>query len=150
MATGIITEKSLRVFLMDKPELNPLLGGLRWSPEDIEEACINVIAYFNESTPATGRAYTVENFPFRYCLTVGVAGYLLKSASINEAVNELEYSAAGVSVQDKNKAPIFNQLGSAFWDEYKEIARGIKTNQYTSLLFGVGASEYDRTPTNFW
>src|SRR3954465_7030455 len=104
MATPIITEKEIRVFLMDKPELNPLLGGLKFNSEDIEQAVINTIDHFNASLPQTGQNYTVENFPSRYILLIGVSGYLLKSASINESINQLDYNVEGVSVQDKNKA----------------------------------------------
>lgn len=144
MAAAILTENDIRIHMMDKPELNTLVGGVRWSPADIEHAMVNTVAYFNESAPATGMTYTIEQFPFRYCLLTGVTGYLLRSAAINEASNQLDYSAENISVQDKNKAPLFTQLGNQFWEEFKTMSYNIKLNQYTSQLYGSIGSEFRR------
>lgn len=144
MATPIITEKDVRVFLMDKPEMNPLLGGLKFDSQDIEQAMINVVDHFNASIPLTVN-YTVENFPSRYIMLIGVAGYLLKSAAVNEAINQFDYSVEGVTVQDKNKAAIFTQLGTAFWDEFKELSKNIKIAQQVNSIYGTFHSEYNWT-----
>lgn len=143
MATPIITTKEIRIFLMDKPELNPLIGGLKFDDIEIEQACINVIDHFNASIPQTGNNYSIENFPSRYILLTGVAGYLMRSASINEAVNQFDYSVEGVSVQDKNKAPLFQQIGNQMWEEYKEMAKNLKTSINVAGLFGSFHSEYN-------
>jgi len=142
MATPVITEQDIRIFLMDKKELNPLLDGVRWDTKDIEQAVINAISYFNDSPPHTGNAYTVENFPYRYILLIGTAGHLLRSAAINEGSNQLDYSASGVQVQDKNKAELFVRMGGAYWDEFKEMTRMVKLNQAANSIYGTIGSEF--------
>jgi hypothetical protein len=142
MAQPIITEKEIRIFLLDKPELNTLIKGVKFDSTDIEQAIINVIDYFNVASPPTGQSYTVENFPFRFVLLTGIAGHLLKGAAVNEAINQLDYAVDGVTVQDKNKAGLFTQLGQGFWEEFKQMVRDIKVNQNVSAAFGSMASEY--------
>lgn len=142
MAQPIITAEEIRVFMMDKAELNPLILGIRWAPEMIEAAMINTVDYFNMLNPPTGIMYTVEEFPFRYLLLTGAAGYLLKSAAINEAANQLTYSADGIQISDKDKAQIFVSLGKELWDEFKELAANIKINQNVASVYGTKHSEY--------
>ncbi len=142
MAAPIITEKQIRTWIMDKPELNPLLRGVRFSDEDIDEAIVTVVSYFNEANPPTGASYTVENFPFRYASMVGTVGHLLRGAAINEASNNLTYSLDGTQVNDKDKAEIFTRLGNEFWTEFKERVQTIKTNQNVSQAFGSNGSEH--------
>jgi hypothetical protein len=144
MAAAIITDKDVRTFLMDKPELNPLLGGVRWTAEDIDHAAINAIDYFNSSAPFTGNSYTVETFPFRYLLLTGITGHLLRGAAINEASNQFTYAVDGVQVQDKDKAELFMRLGNQFWAEFQEQCRLLKINQAAAQIYGTVGSEFGR------
>lgn len=144
MSTPIITESQIRVFLMDKPELNPLLGGVKWDSTDIEQACIHVVDYFNAMIPQTGNNYAIENFPSRSVLLLGVTGHLLRSAAISEAVNQFDYSVEGVTIQDKNKASLFTQMGNEYWAEFREMAKNLKVAQNVNALMGSFHSEYYR------
>lgn len=140
MAATRLTEQDIRIFLMDKRELNPLLRGVRWSSEDIDSAVTRCVDFYNE-TPPFINAFSASNFPYRYTLLVGVAGHLLKSASINEASNQLQYAADGITVQDKDKAEIFAKLGGMFWDEFKEKVTSIKVAQNIGAAFSSDVSE---------
>lgn len=142
MANSILTENEIRIFLMDKDELNTLVAGIRFKPEDIEQAIINTVDRFNTMNPPTGISYTVENFPFRTILLLGVSSHLLRSAAINEAGNNFGYSADGVQINDKDKAQIFLALAREFADEFKEMATNIKVNQNVSQCYGTIFSEY--------
>ena len=142
MATPIITADEVRLFLLDRSEMNPLLLGIRFTPEMIEQAMVNTVDYYNLIPPPCGKMYTIESFPFRSVLLLGTAGYLLRSAAINEAANQFSYSADGVQVNDKDKAQIFMSLGNGFWEEFKELARNIKINQNIASAYGVKHSEY--------
>lgn len=144
MATAIISEKEIRMWMMDRPELNTLIDGVRWSPEAIEQAQIFVTDYFNLMTPPTGVSYTVESFPSRALMLIGVCGHLLRGAAIGEASNELTYSAAGLQIDDRNKAQIFTSLGQAFWEEFKDLAKQMKITQNINQVYGVTHSEYNR------
>lgn len=126
---------------MDKPELNPLLRGVRWSPEEIDHAIIMTIGYFNETPPQVG-TFTAESFPYPFTLLLGVAGYLLKSAAINEASNNLQYSLDSVAVNDKDKSDIFLKLGTQYWTEFQTLSQNQKVSLNVSSAFGSVTSEY--------
>ncbi|NBQ68973.1 MAG: hypothetical protein EBU46_09140 [Nitrosomonadaceae bacterium] len=142
MATGRLTEGMLRTFLMDRPELNSLLRGVRWSPEEIEAAMVFAVGYFNESSPSTGNSYTVESFPFTFAWLTGVAGHLLKSAAINETSNNISYQLDGVQVNDRDKGELFARMGQQYWDEFKLMTANIKMQQNVSAAFGSNRSEW--------
>lgn len=142
MAQSIVTPEEIRMFLLDRAELNPLLLGIRFTPEMIEQAIVNTVDYFNLMNPPTLNMYTVENFPYRSLLLLGASGYLLRSASINEASNQLSYASDGVQINDKDKAQIFLTLGNSLWDEFKQLATNIKINVNVAQVYGVKHSEY--------
>ena len=142
MATARITPKDVRRFLMDKPGANTLIDGVRWTDEDIDAACMDVIDAYNATLPPIGFVSSIESFPLRYLLLIGVAGHLLRGAAISEASNQLSYSAEGVQVQDRDKAPIFTELGNGFWKEFLETTKQVKLAQNVNALFGTSSSEY--------
>lgn len=142
MANPILTPEEIRLFLQDRTELNPLILGIRFTPEMIEQAIINTVDYYNLMNPPTGEMHTVESFPFRSLLLLGASGYLLRSGSINEAANSLSYAADGVQVNDKDKAQIFASLGQNLTQEFKELAQQIKINHNVAQVYGVKHSEY--------
>ena len=140
MSATRLDEQSIRLFLMDKKELNPLLRGVRWTTDDIDAAIVRCVDYWNE-TPPFINAQSPVSFPYRYTLLIGVAGHLLKSASINEASNQLQYAADGITVQDKDKAEIFAKLGGDFWNEFKDKVSNMKISQNIGQAFGSDVSE---------
>jgi hypothetical protein len=142
MATPILTSEEIRLFLQDRKELNPLLLGIRFTTEMIEQAMINTVDYYNLMNPPTGVMYSVEEFPFRSLLLLGAASYLLRSGAINEAANQLSYSADGVQVNDKDKAQIFMSLAQAMQQDFKELGQQIKMNQNIAQVYGTKYSEY--------
>jgi len=142
MATPILTSEEVRLFLQDRSELNPLLLGVRFTPEMIDQAMVNTVDYYNLMNPPTGIMYSVEEFPYRSLLLLGTAAYLLRSGAINEAANQLSYSADGVQVNDKDKAQIFMSMSQAMQQEFKELGQQIKMNQNISQIYGVKHSEY--------
>lgn len=128
--------------MQDRSELNPLLLGVRFTPEMIDQAMVNTVDYYNLMNPPTGIMYSVEEFPYRSLLLLGTAAYLLRSGAINEAANQLSYSADGVQVNDKDKAQIFMSMSQAMQQEFKELGQQIKMNQNISQIYGVKHSEY--------
>jgi len=144
MAAAKITSTDVRRFLLDKPNLNTLMDGVRWTDEDIDKACIDVIDAYNCIPPAIGYVSTVESFPLRYLLLIGVSGHLLRGAAIGEASNQLNYSAEGVQVADRDKAGLFTELGNGFWKEFMEMSKQVKITQNVNALLGSIGSEYGR------
>ena len=142
MATPIITEKELRIWCTDRPELNTLVDGVRFAPEDIEQAMINTVDRFNIIPPPTGINYTVENFPSRSMLSTGAMGWLLKGAAIGEASNHMQYSAMGIQVDDRDKAQLFASMGDNLWQEFIDFGKQYKLAQNIARVYGVTNSEY--------
>lgn len=141
MAQSIITEDDLRLFAFDRPELNTLIDGVRFSSEQIERAAITAVDRFNILPPPVS-SYSIETFPSRYLLMIGTWGLLLRGAAIGEASNNLTYSAAGVQVNDRDKAQVFAELGKLFWDEFVDTSKDIKLTQSINQAYGIKHSEY--------
>lgn len=141
MASPILTSEEVRLFLQDRQELNPLILGVRFTPEMIEQAMINTVDYYNLMNPPTGM-YTLETFPYRSLLLLGSAAYLLRSGAINEAANNLSYAADGVQINDKDKAQIFMSLAQNLQEEFRDLAQQIKMNHNISQIYGTVNSEY--------
>ena len=142
MSSPILTGEEVRLFLQDREELNPLLLGVRFTPEMIEQAMINTVDYYNLMNPPTGVMHTIESFPYRALLLLGTAAYLLRSGAINEAANSLSYAADGIQVNDKDKAQIFMSLAQNLQQDFKELGQQIKMNQNIAQIYGVKHSEY--------
>ena len=140
MATAKLTNDQVRLFLMDRKELNSLIKGVRWSDPEIDAAINMCVDYWN-STPPFINTQNAATFPFRWLLLTGVAGWLLRSAAINEASNQLDYSADGITVQDKNKAEIFLNIGNMYWKEFQEKVVNIKVTQNLAGAYGTTPSE---------
>lgn len=141
MAQTVITEDDLRLFAFDRPELNTLVDGVRFSSEAIERAMVTVVDRFNLLPPPVSN-YTIETFPSRSLLLLGTWGFLLRGAAIGEASNNLSYAAGGVQINDRDKAEIFTHLGTQFWQEFLETAKEMKITQSIHQAFGYIPSEY--------
>lgn len=142
MSTPILTGEEVRLFLQDREELNPLLLGVRFTPEMIEQAMLNTVDYFNLMNPPLGMMFSLESFPYRSLLLLGTASYLLRSGAINEAANQLSYAADGVQVNDKDKSQIFMSLSQNLQQDFKELGQQIKMNHNIAQIYGVKHSEY--------
>lgn len=140
--TAKITVGDVRTFLLDKPELNTLIDGIKFTDEMIDRACYFVVDAFNCIPPPTTFLSRVEDFPLRYLLLIGVSGHLLRGAAVGEAVNTLNYSAENISVADRDKAQLFTELGNSFWKEFMELAKNIKISQNTNNLLSMIGSEF--------
>lgn len=147
MATARITVNDIRRFIMDKPEANTLIDGVRWSDEDIDKACMDVIDAYNVIPPPIGFVSKIENFPMRYLLLIGVTGHLLRGAAVSEASNQLNYSAEGVQISDRDKAQIFTELGNNYWKEFMDMSKQVKISQNVNALLGSVGSEYGWGPS---
>jgi hypothetical protein len=141
MATAVINEKQLRIWAMDRPELNTLIDGVRFSPEDIENAMIMVVDRWNVTLPPSSM-YTLETFPSMSLLCLGTWGWLLRGAAIGEASNNFTYSAEGIQINDRDKAEIFSSIGEKLWQEYIDTVQQVKLAQSIKQVFGTHNSEY--------
>lgn len=97
----------VRMYLRDMvPEANTLLEDYEFTDDEIMYAIRRPVDQWNETPPPVG-CYTTTTFPYRYYWTIAAAAELLQMAAHRYARNELDYAAAGVRIQDQNKAQTY-------------------------------------------
>jgi hypothetical protein len=124
---GFITDADVRIYLRDNdPEANKLIGDLEFSPEEIRTAWTLTVDRWNEWPPNVG-IFTVDTFPYRYHLLMGVSANLLTIAASRYRRNNLVYNVPGGSINDQDKAGSYgdaaDKLAKEFgtWMQHKKI-----------------------------
>lgn len=112
--------KKVRAFMRDESDLNQLLRDREFSWESIYLGIEDALADWNSTPPLTGT--TLKGFPVvvRPLLYMRAAVWLLKSASNQQARNQLSYSDQGWSVQEFDKAPAYGQIAAQLEATYEE------------------------------
>ena len=113
---GFITEMDIRRVLRDFPEANNLLDDYEFDDEEIRTAMTLAVDEWNDMTPTIVN-YTVDNFPYRSMHVRATIAYLLQIAARAFARNHLNYTAGGGSVNDQDKAPIYNSISEKLLGE---------------------------------
>lgn len=117
----MLTVSRIRMFLRDSTaDQNYLLDAQEFTDEEIEAALEAAVDEWNE-TPPVIRVYTRETFPYPHHLLDGVRGYLLQMAADNYHRNHLSYSAAGISVDDKNKGDIYLRKADYYLGQWRRF-----------------------------
>ena len=116
---AVITHEDIRLFLIDDPETNLLLGDYEYTPAQITKALQMSVDVWNE-TPPTLDTYTVETFPWRHHLLLQTTAYLLTIAANGYMRNNLQYNISGGSVDDKAKAAEYLQAAQMYSSQFKE------------------------------
>ena len=115
---GFVTEIDIRIWLRDEPAANLLLDDYEYTPEEIRTAMTHSVDFWNDQPPYIG-CYDVKTFPWRSGLMRGTVATLLFMAANRFRRNTLQYSAAGTTIDDQNKAPAYDMAAGRMWDEYK-------------------------------
>lgn len=120
---GTITLPEIRLAIRDVcPEMNFLLDAVEYEDSELMWAIRRPIEYWNEIPPPV-RIFSMENFPFRYHWMEAAIGELMRMIATWMRRNELDYSAAGLSVKDTNSAPEYMKMGMDRLNEYKAFVR---------------------------
>ena len=130
-----LTHDDIRLFLVDDPDTNLVLGDYEYTPEQITKAMSMTVDLWNE-TPPDVCVYTVETFPWKHHLMLQVVSYLLAMASHGYTRNDLSYNIAGGSVDDKNKAPQYLQLSADYAGRFREWMARKKAQINSELAWG--------------
>ena len=118
-----ITKSYVRLALRDKDAAdNYLLDDVAFSDDEIDYAIESIVDLFNETPPSVG-SYTVASFPWRHNHFIGVKWKLFTIAAANHAANNLSYAAGGISVDDKNKASMYEQMAGKYQQEFEKWMR---------------------------
>lgn len=116
-----ITIAEIRMAVMDRCEAdNFLLDNVEFADSQIVWAIRRPIDLWNDLPPDLAIYYTPVNFPYRYYWVDGIIGELLLMAAHNYRRNNLRYSAANLTVDDKNKAKEYQDEGEKLKNNYKQ------------------------------
>ena len=116
-----MTIAEIRMAIMDRcMEDNFLLDNVEFADSQIVWAIRRPIDLWNDLPPDLRLYYTPANFPYRYYWVDGIVGELLIMAAHNYRRNRLPYSAANLSVDDKNKSKEYQTEGEKLKEQYKQ------------------------------
>jgi hypothetical protein len=117
---GYLTELDVRVFMRDNcPEANTLLDDYEFGSEEIRTAATLAVDLWND-TPPDVRRYTVDTFPFRYYLLMGIVANLLTMASMRYRRNDLTYQIPGGAINDQDKWKSYDGMAAELGQRYKQ------------------------------
>lgn len=141
---GCPTIAEIRNRLRDSaPEDNYLLHMTEWDLGEVAEAIVRAVDLWNNSLPILPIAtFTTSTFPKPSALMDGVVAYLYQAAAHNYRRNHLAYAAAGVSIDDKAKAPEYEQIAQARLMAYEKWVRDRKRFINAQQAYGTLVSPY--------
>jgi hypothetical protein len=140
---GPPTIAEIRLHLRDSaPGESFLLDNLMFDDAEIALAITRPVMYWNEVPPPLGDNYTTQNFPFRYHWLEGIVANLFMMVAEQFRRNDFQYAAAGLQINDQNKAPAYEQAGQARWQAYREWVRGMKASINLEGCYGEVTSTY--------
>jgi hypothetical protein len=132
----------IRLHLRDSaPAESYLLDNLMFDDAEIALAITRPVMYWNEIPPPIGQ-FNTQNFPFRYHWLEGICANLFMMVAEQYRRNQLDYSAAGVSVNDQNKEMNYERAGQARWQAYREWVRAKKAEINLEGGYGEVGSLY--------
>lgn len=143
---GVPTVADIRTQLRDSdPNDNFLIAVLEFELGEVAYSLVRAVAMWNETQPRIKVAiFTTTTFPDAASLTDGVIGFLYEAAAHNYRRNHLAYAAAGVQVDDKNKAAEYQQMGAAKLDAFKKWVQARKVSMNAMQAVGSLRSAYSR------
>jgi hypothetical protein len=120
---GTITLPEIRLAIRDVcPEMNFLLDAKEYDEHELMWAIRRPIEYWNEVPPPV-RVFSMEDFPFRYHWLEASVGELMRMVATWMRRNDLDYSAAGLTVADTKKWPDYMKMGMDRLNEYKTFVK---------------------------
>lgn len=111
----------VRLHLRDSgPEESTLLDNVAFDDAEIGLAIVRPVQQWNE-TPPPIQTYTTDTFPFRFHWLEAICGNLFLMVAEQQRRNNLEYSAAGVTINDNNREPNYERAAAgrlAVWNKW--------------------------------
>jgi len=126
----------VRLVLRDSmPEANNLLLEYEFSDTEIAFCMMRPIEEWNEMLPPV-KTFTGATFPYRENWRKATAGYLMRTAARKYLRDDLQYSAGGLSVNDKRKWDAYENLGQKLIDEWRSWAKQEKVRLNSHACYG--------------
>jgi hypothetical protein len=133
----------IRLHLRDSsPGESFLLDNLMFDDAEIALAIARPVMYWNEVPPPLDNIYNTQDFPFRYHWLEGIAANLFFMVAEQYRRNDFQYAAAGMQINDQNKAQAYEQAGQTRWTAYREWVRNTKASINLESCYGEVTSNY--------
>lgn len=145
MSTPILTAGEVKVYVQDKPEVNYLLPGEEFLPQQIELSITLAIDEFNMAIQPVS-SFNVYNFPSKAILMYGVLAKLYAGQAAMYARNQMDYSDGGVSLPIEERAPLYQQIAATFQQQFETMGKAWKVNANIQDGFGGSYSDYSWMP----
>lgn len=133
----------IRLHLRDSsPNESYLIEHLMFDDAEIALAIVRPVQYWNEVPPPIDNVYNTQTFPFRYHWLEGICANLFLMVAEGFRRNQLDYSAAGVTLNDQNKEANYERAGQTRWQAYREWVRATKASINLEGCYGQVTSNY--------
>lgn len=139
----IVTLDEVRRFMRDYPNRNILLDDVEFMQEDIEQAVVYVTGAYNAMTPLS--SISPQGWPqnLRYLLLLGIAWYLIKSATFLQLRNQATYQDGDIApIGIDDKYPQYMALWQALKQEWDEMTKNAKIQMNLESAYGKLSSGY--------
>jgi hypothetical protein len=132
----------IRLHLRDSdPAESFLLDHIRFDDAEIALAIQRPVQYWNEIPPGVGN-YTTQNFPWRYHWLEAICANLFWMVAEQFRANNLQYSAAGVQVNDQDKEPNYEKAAERRQANWLDFVRRKKSEINLNSAYGGIGSTY--------
>jgi hypothetical protein len=140
--SGTPTLGELRMAVRDSaPSENLLIQELEFGDDQLVQALLRPLRYFNEQPPPL-RHYDTNNFPFREMWLRAATAVLYETAAAGYRRNRLDYAAGGVTVADQSREREYVAAADRLWQEWREFVRDKKLQLNTRLFWASLGSDY--------
>lgn len=130
------TWEELKLLLRDSsPVENELLGKLFYDIEEVAQAAVETVRYWNDVPPPIAY-HTTKTFPFGAIWRLGIRYYLSEIVLEWFRKNRLPYSAGGISVDDMNKLQEYMMVQQQVGNEFRNMVLRQKVRMNLSYGFG--------------
>lgn len=134
----------VRLHLRDTdPAESFLLDNLKFDDAEIAQATYLPVEEWNETPPPIG-TFNTTDFPYRYHWLMAIAGHLFLIAAEHQRANNLTYAAGGVSVNDMDKEPNYEQAAARRLQQWRAWMRHKKAEINLGMAYGGIGSTYGR------
>ena len=140
---GCPTIKEIRAQIMDSGGAeNTLLQDVEFSDDQILQAVLKPIQYFNEQPPYIGRLFGTHDFPYRSHWIDASIGYLHQFAAAHYRRNVLRPAAGGMQINDKDKETEYLRAAELYLNQWREFVQMIKLQLNSLSCVGSFGSGY--------
>lgn len=135
---GPYTMQEIRLALRDSaPEDSYLNDKVEWDAAEIAAAILRSVQWYNDSTPRGVRSYDTRTFPYREGWMLGIQSVLYSTAASYYRREQTSYSAAGIALNDRGKAPEYEAKAKDLETRFLRFCRSVKTQANYESTYGT-------------